>query len=94
MITNGGPRLSSKAANLIPLNTWTHISATYNSVSGNYEYQGGLNLPSTIAADREISLTYWTIFAVTESVQGNTINYTRYEYNGTDRGSVQIRLVF
>ena len=67
---------------------------TYNSVSGNYEYQGGLNLPSTIAADREISLTYWTIFAVTESVQGNTINYTRYEYNGTDRGSVQIRLVF
>ena len=36
---------------------------TYNSVSGNYEYQGGLNLPSTIAADRRISLTYWTIFA-------------------------------
>ena len=67
---------------------------TYNSVSGNYEYQGGLNLPSTIAADRIISITYWTIFAVTETVSGNTINYTRYEYNGTDRGSVQIRLVF
>jgi subtilisin-like proprotein convertase family protein len=51
VITNGGPRLSSKAANLIPLNTWTHISATYNSVSGNFNiYINGILDSSSIVA--------------------------------------------
>jgi hypothetical protein len=57
----------------------------YNTFSSQWDTPGG-----SLAA----SLTLWSTSAVTESVQGNTINYTRYEYNGTDRGSVQIRLVF
>jgi len=58
---------------------------TYNTVSGQWEYQGG---------SAAISLTYWTTSAVTQTVQGNLINYTRFQYNGTDRSSIQIRLVF
>ena len=57
----------------------------YNTFSSQWDTPGGS------LAD---SLTLWSRSSVTESVQGNTINYTRYEYNGTDRGSVQIRLVF
>lgn len=57
----------------------------YNTLSSQWDTPGGS------LAD---SLTLWSTSSVTESVQGNTINYTRYEYNGTDRGSVQIRLVF
>jgi hypothetical protein len=57
----------------------------YNTVSAQWEYPGG-----TAAT----SLLLWTTSAVTETVQGNIINYTRYTYNGTDRSSVQIRLVF
>ena len=57
----------------------------YNTFSSQWDTPGGS------LAD---SLTLWSKSSVTESVQGNTINYTRYEYNGTDRGSVQIRLVF
>lgn len=57
----------------------------YNTFSSQWDTPGG-----SLAA----SLTLWSTSSVTESVQGNIINYTRYEYNGTDRGSVQIRLVF
>ncbi len=57
----------------------------YNTVSSQWEYPGGTSATS---------LTLWTTSSVTESVQGNTINYTQYTYNGTDRSSVQIRLVF
>jgi len=57
----------------------------YNTFSSQWDTPGG-----SLAA----SLNLWPTSSVTESVQGNTINYTRYEYNGTDRGSVQIRLVF
>jgi hypothetical protein len=58
---------------------------TFNTVSSNYEYQGGT---------APLSLTFWTTSAVNEIVQGNNIAYTRYTYNGTDRSSIQIRLVF
>lgn len=57
----------------------------YNTFSSQWDTPGG-----SLAA----SLTLWSTSSVTESVQGNTINYTQYTYNGTDRGSVQIRLVF
>ena len=57
----------------------------WNTVSLAWEYPGG---------SQASSLLLWTTSAVTESVQANTINYTRYTYNGTDRSSVQIRLVF
>jgi len=33
IITNGTSRLVSKTTSLIPVNSWTHISATYNSSS-------------------------------------------------------------
>jgi len=57
----------------------------FNTVSNAWEYPGG-----SAAA----SLLLWTTSGTTESVQGNTINYTQYTYNGTDRSSVQIRLIF
>jgi hypothetical protein len=58
---------------------------TFNTVSNNYEYQGG---------SATASLTHWTITSVTETIQGHTINYDKYTYNGTDRASIQIMLVF
>ena len=51
LITNGGPRLSSKSTSLIPVNTWTHISATYNSGSGNFNiYINGILDSSSVVA--------------------------------------------
>ena len=41
-----------------------------------------------------ISLATWTTSSTTQTIQGVVENYTRYTYNGTDRSSVQIRLVF
>ena len=41
-----------------------------------------------------ISLATWTTSSVTQTIQSVVENYTRYTYNGTDRSSVQIRLVF
>ena len=58
---------------------------TYNSVSGNYDYQGG-----TAAS----SLTYWPSSDSSENIQGYSVPYTRYTYNGTDRSSISIRLEF
>jgi hypothetical protein len=58
---------------------------TYSTVSGQWEYQGG-----TAGS----SLTYWTTSSITETVQGNVINYTRYTYNSTDRSAIDIRLEF
>lgn len=52
---------------------------TYNTVSSAWETTG---------------LGQWTTSSVTHTVQGSTINYTRYTYNGSDRGNVSIRLVF
>jgi hypothetical protein len=57
----------------------------YNTVSAQWEYPGG---------SAATSLLLWTTSAVTETIQTNTVNYTRYTYNGTDRSSVQIRLMF
>lgn len=58
---------------------------TYNTVSGSWEYEGG---------SAATSLTKWTTSSVTHVIQSNTINYTRYSYNGINRGAVQIRLKF
>ncbi len=33
-ITNGGSRLSSKASSALTVNSWTHVSSTYNSSTG------------------------------------------------------------
>jgi hypothetical protein len=63
---------------------WTAIHPltnvqTYNTISSAWESTG---------------LGTWTTSSTTETIQGNIVNYTRYTYNGSDRGSVQIRLVF
>jgi len=58
---------------------------TYNTVSGQWEYQGGT---------AGTSLTYWTSSGTTETIQGQSINYTKYTYNSDDRSAVQIRLEF
>lgn len=58
---------------------------TYNTISESWEYQGGNAINS---------LTFWTTSSVTQNVQGNTIGYTRYTYNSTDRSAINIRLVF
>jgi hypothetical protein len=57
----------------------------FNTVSNSWEYPGG-SAPA--------SLGLWTTSSSTELVQGNTIGYCRYTYNGVDRSSVCIRLVF
>ena len=51
-ITNGTPRLSSKSTSLIPVNTWTHISATYNSSNNEFKIfiNGQLDTSSIIAS--------------------------------------------
>ena len=58
---------------------------TFNTVSSSWEYEGG---------SASASLTFWTTSTTTHSIQGNTINYTRYVYNGPDRSGIQIRLKF
>jgi len=58
---------------------------TYNTASGQWEYQGGT---------AGTSLTYWTISSTTETIQGQLVNYTKYTYNSDDRSAVQIRLEF
>lgn len=52
---------------------------TFNTVSSQWESTG---------------LGQWTTSSVTHTVQGNTVNYTRYTYNGSDRGDIEIRLKF
>lgn len=57
----------------------------YNTLTLAWEYPGG-----SAAA----SLLIWSVSSSTEVIQGNTINYTKYTYNGIQRSSVQIRLIF
>jgi hypothetical protein len=58
---------------------------TYNGFSMNWEYEGG-----TAAT----SLAKWSTSPTTHTIETNSVNYTRYTYNGVDRGSIQIRLKF
>jgi hypothetical protein len=57
----------------------------YNTVSASWEYPGG-NAAS--------SLLLWNISTNTHTIAGISENYTQYTYNGTDRSSTQIRLIF
>jgi hypothetical protein len=57
----------------------------YNTNNGQWEYELGTAV---------LSLTRWTQTSVTENIQGKLINYTRYTYNGPDRGEMKIRLEF
>jgi len=57
----------------------------YNTLSSQWEYPGG---------SAGTSLTLWTSSSASETVEGNSVGYCRYTYNGVDRSSVCIRLVF
>ena len=57
----------------------------WNTVSNQWEYPGG---------SAGCSLNLWTKTGSTETVQGNSIGYCKYTYNGVDRSNVCIRLVF
>jgi hypothetical protein len=58
---------------------------SYNTTSETWEYEGG---------NGTTSLARWTTSSVTHTVDAGTINYTRYTYNGPDRSSMEIRLIF
>ena len=58
---------------------------TFNSVANAWCYEG-----STAVA----SLTKWDESSSTETVQGSSIGYCRYTYNGIERNTVCIRLEF
>jgi len=62
----------------IAINPLTAIQQ-YNTVSSTWE---------------TISLATWITSSITQTIQGVVENYTRYTYNGVDRSSVQIRLIF
>jgi hypothetical protein len=71
-------------------NTWLSSRSLkgvcqYNTASSVWQYPGG-----TQAA----SLNIWDTSVATHTIQSNSVNYTRYTYNSTDRGGVRIRLVF
>ena len=57
---------------------------TFNTVSNQWEYQGG---------SAGTSLTYWTQTPDTAVIQFNVINYTIFTYNGVDRANVQIKII-
>lgn len=57
----------------------------YNDLTLQWEYPGGTALNS---------LSFWTTSSITQTIQGNVINYTKYRHNYVDRGSVLLRLVF
>lgn len=57
----------------------------YNTASSQWEYPGG---------SQDASLDVWSTSSTTHNIQGNTVDYTQYTYNGVDRGTVCIRLVF
>lgn len=57
----------------------------WNTVSSQWEYPGG---------SAETSLALWTPSSASETVQGNSVGYCQYTYNGVDRSAVCIRLVF
>ncbi len=58
---------------------------TWNAFTSAFEYQGGT---------AGTSLTYWTTSADSQTIQGNSIGYQKYTYNGVDRASVIIKLIF
>lgn len=59
---------------------------TFNTVANQWEYQGGS--PAS-------SLTFWgPVGSTTYTIQGNVVNYISYEYQGTNRGSIDVRLKF
>lgn len=51
LVTNGAQRLISKTTTLIPVNTWTHIAATYDSTINTFKiFINGLQDTSSVIA--------------------------------------------
>lgn len=63
---------------------WSTITGVqfYNTVSSTWEWING---------SKANSLATFTTSSVTQTVQGNTVNYTRYTHNGAKIGSRQLR---
>lgn len=59
--------------------------STFNTTNNSWEYESG---------SKQGALTFWTESSETETIQGQTVDYRRYEYNGSDRSSISIRLEF
>lgn len=57
--TNGAQRLITKTSTLIGVNAWTHITATYNSASGQFKIylNGNLDSSSTVAGAAPVTNT-------------------------------------
>jgi hypothetical protein len=58
---------------------------TFNTVGNIWEYELGT---------APLSLTRWDTSTLTKSIQGYSVPYTRYTYNGPIRDSVAIKLIF
>jgi len=69
----------------VPTNRPLQGIQTYNSLGDDFEYQGG---------DETHSLSFWNTSSVYHTIQSNLVSYTRYTYNGDDRGNAKVRLKF
>ncbi|KPL08397.1 hypothetical protein AMJ86_00795 [bacterium SM23_57] len=76
--SGGNKQFFEVAVNWLALRPLADVE-TYNTLTENWESTG---------------LSEWTTSPVTETVQGNVINYTRFTFNGLTRGAIQIRLKF
>ena len=57
----------------------------FNTVSNAWEFPGGTCTTS---------LNIWTPASASQTIQGNSVGYCEYTFNGVDRSNVSIRLVF
>jgi len=67
--TNGSARLRSKVGTTVPINQWTHVSATYNSSTGTFSMyiNGALDSTSTVAGASPASNTDTLYFGISGS---------------------------
>lgn len=67
--TNGIARLRSKVSTTVPVNQWTHVSATYNSSTGlfSFYYNGSLDTSAVIASASPASNTDTLYFGISGS---------------------------
>ena len=59
---------------------------SYDTNTNQWTYEG--------SSTQAYSLTFWTQSSVTHTIEGNTVNYKEFVYNGLDRGPMAIYLEF
>lgn len=69
LATNGAMRLRTKVSTTVPVNTWTHIAATYNSSSGLFSiyYNGSLDTSAVVVGASPVSNTDTLYFGISGS---------------------------